>query len=112
MQNMAANMAKNGDMVGVFSLEMDKESIDDRWMASESGVNSLKLINGMNDSDWQRVMRVAEKKASWPILVDDSGNLPVYELKRRGRKMVQMGARILFIDQASKLKGDHRKTIF
>lgn len=112
MQNMAANMAKNGDMVGVFSLEMDKESIDDRWMASESGVNSLKLINGMNDSDWQRVMRVAEKKSSWPILVDDSGNLPVYELKRRGRKMVQMGARILFIDQASKLKGDNRKTIF
>lgn len=110
MLNMASNMARRGNTVGIFSLEMDKEELDDRWTAGESGVNSMRLINGMDADQWEKVMDVAEEKSTWPILIDDSGGLSVHELKRRARKMVQMGARIIFVDQLSKLKTDARKS--
>jgi replicative DNA helicase len=105
MLNMASNMAQRGHMVGIFSLEMDKEELDDRWMSAETGISSLRLISGMGEGEWKRVVSVAENKSTWPILVDDTGNLPAHELKRRARKMVQMGAKIIFIDQLSRLKG-------
>ena len=38
-------------------------------------------------------------------MLDDSGGLTVAEIKRRARLMVKNGARIIFIDQLSKIRG-------
>ena len=110
MLNMARHMAFKRRKVGIFSLEMDKEELDDRWMAGESGVNSMRLINGMDDQEWQRVVGAAEVKAEWPILIDDYGGLTVEELSRRAREMVKMGCEVIFIDQLSKIKCDQKKS--
>jgi replicative DNA helicase len=110
MLNMASNMAKRGRQVGIFSLEMDMDELDDRWMASESGVNSMRLVNGMDEQEWERVVMVADKKSEWPILVDDQGGLTVDDLARRAKKMRQMGVEVIFIDQLSKIKGDNKQS--
>jgi len=106
MLNMARNMAKNGDKVGIFSIEMDKEELDDRLTSSETGINSLKLSSGkwLSADDWERITEASAEKSTWPIIIDDTGGIGIMELKRRARVMKKSGVRIIFIDQLSKIR--------
>lgn len=106
MCNMVANIAKRGTMAGVFSIEMDKEELDDRWNASETGINSMRLSTGSgpNQKDWEILTEMFCRKSQWPVIIDDTGGIHIQELKRRARKMKKLGCRIIFIDQLSKIR--------
>lgn len=106
MCNLVANLAKQRVMSGVFSIEMEKEELDDRWNSSESGVNSMSLSIGYGPTDleWLKLQNIFESKIKWPVIIDDTGGLHIQELKRRARKMKKMGCQIIFIDQLSKIK--------
>jgi len=109
---LARNIAKRGHMVGFFELEMDREDIDDRWMAMETGINSMQFATGTgpDNKQWPIIEEASGRKYQWPIIVDDTGNQSIGELKRRIRKMVHMGCKIVFIDQLSKIRPtDKRK---
>ena len=120
MQSMARNMAKAGHKVGIFSIEMDKEEIDDGFFSKESGINSMRLTRGAGEGkagphrdDWEAITEAAGRKASWPIWIDDTGGLKIAELKRRARRMKKLhGVEIIFIDQLSKIKGNRSKSKF
>jgi replicative DNA helicase len=114
MLNMAASMAKNGHKVGIFSIEMDKEELDISLLSAESGINSMRLRmgSGPDKYDWEKIVRASEKKSKWPVIIDDTGALPIMELCRRARKMKRDGCEIVFIDQFSKIRGDRRKNKF
>ncbi len=106
MTTMSKSMAESNHKVGIFSIEMDKEELDDRYMAAETGINSLRLSSGrgLGADDWIEINKASEVKVNWPILIDDQGGLSVLELKRRARKMKKAGVEIIFIDQLSKIK--------
>jgi len=112
LTTMSRNMALKGYKVGIFSIEMDKEDLDDRYMASETGINTLKLSSGKNltSEDWRLITEAASTKTTWPIYIDDSGGLTVMELKRRARLMSKSGIQIIFIDQLSKIKSGIKGT--
>lgn len=114
MLNMAQYMSQRGDMVGIFEIEMDKEDLDDRIMASLTGINTIKLQSGkhLGLTDWDKITEAATLKYDLPIVIDDTGGLKISELKRRCRKMKKMGCKIIFIDQLSKIIGDRRKSKF
>jgi len=114
MLNMTSHMAKNGHKAGIFSIEMDKEELDISLLSAESGINSMRLRfgKGPDKYDWDKIARASERKSSWPIIIDDTGALPIMELCRRARKMKQIGCEIIFVDQFSKIKGDRRKSKF
>ena len=114
MLNMARNIARNGHKVGIFSIEMDKEDLDIGLLSAESGINSmrLKIGSGPDKYDWEKIQQASERKSEWPIIIDDTGALPIMELARRARKMKREGCEIVFIDQFSKIKGNRRKTKF
>ena len=107
MLNMAANMAKAGRKVGIFSIEMDKEELVDRLISSKSGVNSIKLSSGqgITEQEWGTITSAAEGLHEYSIVIDDTGGIKIQELKRRARKMVKNGVEIIFIDQLSKITG-------
>jgi len=107
MLSMARNMAKAGVKVGIFSLEMDKESLVDRIIAMETGINSMKLRsgNGPNTEEWRQITDCEARVSRWPIRIDDTGGLTVQELRRRCRAIAKAGAQIIFIDQLSKING-------
>lgn len=109
--SMARNMAKSGHMVGFFELEMDKEDIDDRWMAMETGINTMQLATGRGPArdQWKTITEAANRKYQWSILIDDMGGPDIAELKRRIRKMVQQGCQIIFIDQLSKIRSSDKR---
>jgi replicative DNA helicase len=114
MLNMARNMARNSHIVGIFSIEMDKEELDISLLSAESGINSMRLKIGSGPSkyDWEKIQEASAQKSKWPIIIDDTGALPIMELCRRARKMKKIGCEIIFIDQFSKIKGNRRKTKF
>jgi len=114
MTTMSKNMAENGHRVGIFSIEMDKEELDDRFMAAETGINSLRLGSGkgLGADDWLEINKAAEVKVNWPILIDDKGGLNVMELKRRARRMKKAGVEIIFIDQLSKIKSGIKGSLY
>ena len=114
MLNMSRNMAKNGHRVGIFSVEMDKEELDISLLSAESGINSMRLKTGTGPDkyDWEKIQQASEQKSKWPIIIDDTGALPIMELCRRARKMKRSGCEIIFIDQFSKIKGNRRKNKF
>ena len=114
LTTMSRTMAINGHKVGIFSIEMDKEELDDRFTAAETGINSLKLSSGrgLSADDWIEINNAAETKVNWPVLIDDQGGLNVLELKRRARKMKKAGVEIIFIDQLSKIKSGIKGSLY
>jgi len=105
---LARNIARKGHKVGIFSIEMDKEELDDRLMSMETGFNTLKFTarGGLQaQADWDTVTDASIKKSGWPVWVDDTGGLSMQELKRRARQLKKMGVEIIFIDQLSKITG-------
>ena len=108
--NLAMNMCKAGDRVAYFSMEMPRSQIDDRFLAMESGINTMKLSQGQapEEDEWKRILEVSQSKSKWPLWVDDTGAMTVYELKRKMRKISNQ-VDIFFIDQLSFITGDKRK---
>jgi len=113
MCNMVERMCGAGVFCGVFSLEMEKEELDDRWLAGGADVNSMELLNSnLDDDGWSRVMDSADKQSRWNLLIDDQGNISIDELKRRCRRMKKQGVQVIFIDQLSKISGNRKKSVF
>ncbi|MBS3809780.1 MAG: AAA family ATPase [Desulfobacterales bacterium] len=110
MCNMVQNMSRRGISCGVFSLEMDKTELDDRWIAAGSGVNSMKLTSepGPDTDEWKRILSAADRQSNWKTIVDDNP-ADIADLKRRIRQMVKAGAEIIFIDQLSSIPGNRKK---
>ena len=112
MLNMAKNIASCEHNVGIFSIEMDKEELIDRQISAETGINSIRLstAQGITNEEWRKIHESAEKIYRYSIYVDDTGGLTIQELKRRARKMVKQGIKIIFIDQLSKIRGGQGKS--
>jgi len=105
--NMADYCGQCAIPCGIFSLEMDKEEWNDRLITLKTGISTSRLNKdgGADARDWQSIMNAASVIAEYPIMLDDNGGLTVAEIKRRARIMVKNGARIIFIDQLSKIRG-------
>lgn len=110
MCNMIQNMCASGKSCGVFSLEMDRSELDDRWIAAGARVNSMKLTAepGPDLEEWNRIVQAAGHQKDWKLMVDDN-QADIADLKRRIRQMVKAGAEIIFIDQLSGIGGNRKK---
>lgn len=90
--NIAANVAKKGKTVAVFSLEMSREQLVQRVLSSEAKVQSQLLRNGnLTTDDWTRLAEAAEILSKVPLYIDDSTGITVAEMKARLRRMKDLG---------------------
>ncbi len=87
--NIAAHVAvKEGIPVGVFSLEMSKEQLIDRLLASESGIDAWKLRTGnLEDSDFPKINNAMAVLSDAPIFIDDSAMSNVMEMRTKARRL-------------------------
>lgn len=76
------NIINRGGSVLFFSLEMSKEQIMDRLIASESGVNSAKLRNPdwMSDEDFARMGEALNTLQQQNLYIVDKGGLTMSEI--------------------------------
>lgn len=107
MLSMCRNIARFGVGVGIFSIEMDADELMDRFLSMETGI-ATPILHGdrpLSQSQWLQITKSAEDLNKWPVWIDDAGGLQIQELRRRSRKLKKLGARIIFVDQLSKIVG-------
>ncbi len=87
--NLAQNVAIGArKKVVFFSLEMTKEQLAERLLASMSGVSSQKFRTGeMSDDEWIRIGNVAGELENVELYLDDTSAITVPEIKSRIRRM-------------------------
>lgn len=99
--NIAANAAIHTKTpVGIFSLEMSKDQIVDRFLCSVSGVDSWKLRTGnLDDDDFPKINYAMGILSEAPIYIDDSGLINVMEIRTKARRLQsESGLGLLIID--------------
>ena len=87
--NLAQNVAIGAKKKCVFfSLEMTKEQLAERLLASMSGVSSQKFRTGeMSDDEWIRVGNIAGQLNDVQLYLDDTSAITVPEIKSRVRRL-------------------------
>ena len=102
------NMDKLGIKTGILSIEMPEAEVIDKWLAQESQIDSQKFgkYKALSDDDFIYLVNAAGNIAqNSSIMIDDSGSIGIDDVKRKCRKMVKAGCKVLFIDQLSQIRG-------
>jgi replicative DNA helicase len=90
---LAMNIAENaaildGKVVGVFSLEMSKEALLMRMLASHAQVDSHKLRTGfLGKEDMQKLTYAMEGLMQARLFIDDTPGISVTEMRSKARRL-------------------------
>ncbi|MBS1800065.1 MAG: replicative DNA helicase [Acidobacteria bacterium] len=89
--NIAQNSAvRDGKVVAVFSLEMSKESLLRRMLASEAMVNSRKIQTGfLPKEDKGKLMAALERLVESKMFIDDTPGITLAEMRAKARRLKQ-----------------------
>src|ERR1700690_2268667 len=99
--NIAGNVAlRHKSPVAVFSLEMSKESLLLRLLASEARVDAHKFRTGhLNRDDWGKVTGALTNLAEAPLWIDDSASSTVMEMGAKARRLKRdRGLSLIIVD--------------
>jgi replicative DNA helicase len=94
--NIAQNAAIQGQkVVAVFSLEMSKESLLRRMLASESLVDSQKIQKGfLVREDREKLTNGLERLVEAQIFVDDTPGISLAEMRAKARRLRQSAGKL------------------
>jgi replicative DNA helicase len=89
--NIAQNAAvQDGKVVAVFSLEMSKESLLRRLLASEALVNSRKIQTGfLPREDKGKLLSALERLMESKLFIDDTPGITLAEMRAKARRLKQ-----------------------
>jgi replicative DNA helicase len=106
----AACNSKDPVSVLVFSLEMGKEELALRLLASEARVGAGRMKTGFfKDTDWPRLARGSNALSQSKMYIDDSSNLTVLEMRSRARRQKsETGLGMVIVDYLQLMKGNSR----
>lgn len=106
--NVAVNAAferkhKQPDLPGgvaIFSLEMPKEQLTNRMLASEGRVDAGRMRTGrLTLEDFQGLTKAADTISQLPIFLDDTAAISMMEIRAKGRRlMAEHGLCLIVID--------------
>ncbi|MBS3027825.1 MAG: replicative DNA helicase [Dolichospermum sp. DET50] len=87
--NLAHNIAAGYQLaVAVFSLEMSKEQLVQRLLASEAGIESSYLRSGrISQTQWEPLSRAIDKLSDTPLFIDDTANITVTQMRSQARRL-------------------------
>jgi len=101
--------------VGMFSLEMPKEQLVMRMLASEARVDSQRIRTGkLIESDWAKLAQAAGVLADANIHIDDTPALSALELRAKCRRLFSryensdQPIRLMVIDYLQLMRGNER----
>ena len=107
--NIATNVAvRTKKKVVVFSLEMSCEQLAQRMLSSEALIDATKFRMGnFTEDEWVKLARAAGVLSETNILLDDTANISVSEMKSKLRRVDDLG--LVVVDYLGLMKSD-RKT--
>jgi len=112
-QQVATQFAKNYQQgVAIFSLEMDKNSMLDKFVSAETKIPYAKLrARRLSDPELAHASDCLAGIHNWPLVIDDSAALSVEKLKRKAFKIAKdfesdgLSLKCLIVDHIGLVKG-------
>lgn len=98
--------AKKCEPVLIFSLEMSKEQLIQRYIADETGIPSQRLRQGdLNDNDWQLIADRVGTLSTLPIYIEDTpGITPLHVLSQARHVQAEHGLSMVIVDYLQLMK--------
>lgn len=112
--NIARNIAGETQLpVALFSLEMSKEQLSQRLLASEAKIESNRLRSArLTTQDYQKLSGAIGTLSAVPIYIDDTATMTVMEMRSQARRLQaekgQLGLVLLDYLQLMEGGGDNR----
>ena len=106
--------AKQGGVVGFYSLEMSSEQLATRIISEQTEVSSSKIRRGdINDADFEKLVACSMMMQKVPLYIDQTGGISIAQLSARARRLKrQRGLDCLVVDYIQLMtgagKGDNR----
>ena len=103
--NIGVNVAKKyNKTVAIFNLEMSKEQLVMRLLASESFVELQKLATGkLSDEEWTKLSMAASALSQTDIRIDDNPTVTVADINAKCRRLENLG--LVVIDYLQLMQG-------
>ncbi|MBF0126030.1 MAG: replicative DNA helicase [Magnetococcales bacterium] len=110
VMNMAINAALDHQQpVAVFSLEMSKEQLTTRLLASTARVDAQGLRTGkIRDEDYNKLVHAAQELSQAPVYIDDAPSLSIMSLRAKARRLKrEKGIQLLVVDYLQLMQGEN-----
>jgi len=103
--SLALDIARNvavlkNEPVGLFSLEMSKDQLADRLLASTANINLWNLRNGrLTSDDYSRLQHAMGSLSDSPLYIDDAGSVNILQIRAMARRLqANKGLSLIVID--------------
>jgi replicative DNA helicase len=99
-------------VVGVFSLEMSKESLVMRMLCSEGHVDAHRFRTGfLSRDEWGRLAGALGRLAETKIFIDDTPGISVLEMRAKARRLAaeQKKLDLIIVDYLQLMSGSARR---
>ena len=101
---------RHGQPVVIFSLEMGRHELVQRFLSSEARVDSQRLRRGsLHEQDWTRLSSALGRLAEAPIYIDDSASISLMEMRAKCRRLkARQGLGLVIIDYLQLMQSPRR----
>ena len=109
MLNMAYTAAmKYKQRVALFSLEMGNEQLVQRFVASETAIDSQRLRRGdLKEDEWGTLTKVSMRMSDLNMFLDDTPSLTPLDLRVKARRIYQEhGLDMILVDYLQLMQGE------
>lgn len=99
--------AKNGGVVGFYSLEMSAEQLATRIMSEQTEVSSSKIRRGdITEHEFEKLVGFSQTMQKTPLFIDQTGGISIAQLSARARRLKrQRGLDFLVVDYIQLMTG-------
>lgn len=109
----ALSLARNAavhyqNSVAVFSLEMSKEQLVQRFLSMQAGVDQQRLRTGwIEDEDWTNIEEAMSQLSQAKIYIDDTAGISTMEMRSKTRRLAsEQGLDLIIVDYLQLMQSD------
>ncbi|PJE51453.1 MAG: replicative DNA helicase [Candidatus Yanofskybacteria bacterium CG10_big_fil_rev_8_21_14_0_10_36_16] len=109
--DIARNVARKSNLpVGFFTLEMSRDQVVDRLIASEANVNAFKLRTGKLSSegdgnDFEKIMVALDNLSNLKLFIDDTPSPTILQIRAMARRLqAEHGLGLIVVDYLQLVK--------
>jgi replicative DNA helicase len=96
--------------VAIFSLEMSREQLVQRFLCSHARIDIQKVRSGfLSEESWGQLTAAAGKLYETPIFIDDTAGISVLELRAKARRLfLQHDIKLIIVDYLQLMRSSSR----